>query len=294
MTSQLDRISKGRGFWAALDQSGGSTPKALASYGIPRSAYSTDEQMFNLIHESRTRLITNPAFTSEHVLAAILFEDTLHRDIEGLPSARYLWEKKGIVPILKIDKGLAPEQNGVQLMKPIPGLEETLKEAKSQGVFGTKERSYIKQANPEGIRAAADQQFELGKRVLAAGLVPGLEPEVDIFSADRAKSDELLKERILEDLDALDPSARVVLKLSIPAKDNYYADLIEHPKVLRVVALSGGYSQAEANEHLKRNHGLIASFSRALLEGLSADQSEEDYTRTLRASIEAIYEASVA
>lgn len=294
MTSQLDRISKGKGFWAALDQSGGSTPKALASYGVPPSAYSSDQQMFDLIHQSRTRLITNPAFTSEHVLAAILFEDTLHRDIAGLPSARYLWEKKGVVPILKIDKGLAPKQNGVQLMKPIPGLEDTLKEAKAQGVFGTKERSYITAANPEGIRAAADQQFELGKRVLAAGLVPGLEPEVDIFSSDRATSDQLLKQRILEDLDQLDADARVVLKLSIPARDNYYADLLEHPKVLRVVALSGGYRQAEACEHLKRNPGVIASFSRALLEGLHADQSDEEYTRTLRASIEAIYEASVA
>lgn len=290
---QLARFESARGFIAALDQSGGSTPKALRQYGIDDSQYSSEEEMFDLIQEARARIITSPVFTSDRILAAILFEGTLDRQIDGRPVAEYLWSVKGILPLLKIDKGLADERGGVQLMRDIPGLEDTLARAAGQGVFGTKERSVIHAANPEGIAQVVDQQFEVGARVLAAGLVPILEPEVNIAAPDKQQAEELLKAALLRGLDGLDDE-KVALKLSIPTVDGFYTDLIEHPKVARVVALSGGYSRDEANERLARNPGLIASFSRALLDGLTAQQSAEEYDRTLDASIESIYQASIA
>lgn len=290
---QLARFESARGFIAALDQSGGSTPKALRQYGIDDSQYSSEEEMFDLIQEARARIITSPVFTSDRILAAILFEGTLDRQIDGRPVAEYLWSVKGTLPLLKIDKGLADERGGVQLMRDIPGLEETLARAAAQGVFGTKERSVIHAANPEGIAQVVDQQFEVGARVLAAGLVPILEPEVNIAAPDKQQAEELLKAALLRGLDGLGDE-KVALKLSIPTVDGFYSDLIEHPKVARVVALSGGYSRDEANERLARNPGLIASFSRALLDGLTAQQSAEEYDRTLDASIESIYQASIA
>ncbi|MFZ1382217.1 MAG: fructose bisphosphate aldolase [Scrofimicrobium sp.] len=289
---RLSRFETGFGFIAALDQSGGSTPRALRQYGIDESQYSNDEEMFGLIHEARTRIITSPVFTSDRILGAILFEGTLERDIDGRPVVDYLWNEKGILPFLKIDRGLEAEEDGVQLMKPIPGLEETLERAAKQGVFGTKERSVIHSANPEGIKKVVKQQFELAEKVLDAGLVPIVEPEVDIKSADQAESDVLLKNDLLEALGKLG-DRKVALKLSPPVKDGFYADLIAHPNVARVVALSGGYSRDEANELLARNPGLIASFSRALLEGLTAQQNDEEFNKTLDASIESIYEASM-
>ncbi|MDF1489160.1 fructose bisphosphate aldolase [Tessaracoccus caeni] len=290
---QFARFESARGFIAALDQSGGSTPKALRQYGIDDSQYSSEEEMFDLIQEARARIITSPVFTSDRILAAILFEGTLDRQIDGRPVAEYLWSVKGTLPLLKIDKGLADERGGVQLMRDIPGLEETLARAAAQGVFGTKERSVIHAANPEGIAQVVDQQFEVGARVLAAGLVPILEPEVNIAAPDKQQAEELLKAALLRGLDGLGDE-KVALKLSIPTVDGFYTDLIEHPKVARVVALSGGYSRDEANERLARNPGLIASFSRALLDGLTAQQSAEEYDRTLDASIESIYQASIA
>lgn len=290
---QLARFESARGFIAALDQSGGSTPRALRQYGIDDSQYSSEEEMFDLIQEARARIITSPVFTSDRILAAILFEGTLDRQIDGRPVAEYLWSVKGTLPLLKIDKGLADERGGVQLMRDIPGLEETLARAAAQGVFGTKERSVIHAANPEGIAQVVDQQFEVGARVLAAGLVPILEPEVNIAAPDKQQAEELLKAALLRGLDGLGDE-KVALKLSIPTVDGFYTDLIEHPKVARVVALSGGYSRDEANERLARNPGLIASFSRALLDGLTAQQSAEEYDRTLDASIESIYQASIA
>jgi len=290
---QLDRIRTGKGFIAALDQSGGSTPKALQQYGIEPGRYSGDEEMFALVHEMRTRIIKSPAFDAKHILGAILFENTMDRKIDGLYTADYLWEKKGIVPFLKVDKGLAELDGGVQLMKPIPDLYDLLKRANGRNIFGTKMRSVIKEANPDGIRKVVEQQFAIGKQILAAGLVPIIEPEVDIHSPDKRESERILRDEIARHLSALDEGATVMLKLSIPTEDDFYLDLIEHPRVARVVALSGGYDQREANEKLARNRGLIASFSRALAEGLADQQTDEQFNATLSRSVQAIYEASI-
>lgn len=290
---QAARFEQQQGFIAALDQSGGSTPKALRAYGIEDSAYASDAEMFDLIHQARTRIITSPVFTGERVLGAILFEGTLDRQIEGKDPATYLWEVKGIVPFLKIDKGLEAENNGVQLMKEIPGLDALLARARAKGVFGTKERSVIKAADAQGIADIAQQQIDLGTRVLAADLVPILEPEVDINTPNKAQAEEMLKSELLRLLPSYG-SAKVGVKLTIPDVDGFYADLIGHPNVARVVALSGGYSRDDANERLKRNPALIASFSRALLDGLTAGQDDESFDKTLDASIESIYRASIA
>jgi fructose-bisphosphate aldolase class I len=280
------------GFIAALDQSGGSTPKALRLYGIPESAYSNDTEMMDLIHAMRTRIITSPAFNGDRILAAILFEATMDRDIEGRPTAEYLWDVKKVVPILKVDKGLAEEANGVQLMKPMPGLDALLAKAKSKGIFGTKMRSVIKQADPAGIKAIVDQQFEVGRQIIAAGLVPIIEPEVDIKCPDKAKAEALLKAEIMAQLDSLPEGQLVMLKLTLPEVDNLYADCIAHPRVLKVVALSGGYSRDEANERLARQHRMVASFSRALTEGLTAQQTDAEFNAALDTAIEGIYQAS--
>jgi fructose-bisphosphate aldolase class I len=280
------------GFIAALDQSGGSTPKALRLYGIPESAYSNDTEMMDLIHAMRTRIITSPAFNGDRILAAILFEATMDRDVEGQPTASYLWDVKKVVPILKVDKGLAEEANGVQLMKPMPGLDALLAKAKSKGIFGTKMRSVIKQADPAGIKAIVDQQFEVGRQIIAAGLVPIIEPEVDIKCPDKAKAEALLKAQIMAQLDSLPEGQLVMLKLTLPEVDNLYADCIAHPRVLKVVALSGGYSRDEANERLARQHRMVASFSRALTEGLTAQQTDAEFNAALDTAIEGIYQAS--
>lgn len=289
----MEFIKNGKGFIAALDQSGGSTPKALKLYGVPEDAYSTEEEMFGLIHEMRTRVITAPAFSSDSILGAILFEQTMDRKVEDHYTADYLWEKKGVVPFLKIDKGLGEEVDGVQMMKLISNLDETLQRANERNIFGTKMRSVIKVANPEGIKKVVAQQFKVGKQILAAGLMPIIEPEVDIHSKDKEKSEVLLKEEILNQLNALSENQNVMLKLTIPTVDNFYKELIDHPRVLRVVALSGGYARKEANVKLAANQGLIASFSRALSEGLYADQSEEEFNTRLKDSIKGIYEASI-
>lgn len=291
---QATRMTEAKGFIAALDQSGGSTPKALRAYGIQDDAYSSDAEMFDLVHAMRSRLITSPSFTSEKVLAAILFEMTMDREIEGIPTAQHLWEKKGIVPLLKIDKGLADEENDVQVMKPMPELDKLLDRGVEKGIFGTKERSVINAANAEGIQAVVDQQFEIGKQVLAKGMVPILEPEVTISIDDKKEAEELLKAALLKGLDDIPEGQQVMIKVSIPTVDNFYEDLINHPKVMRVVALSGGYERDDANERLSRNKGLIASFSRALLEGLTADQSQEEFDNTLATTIDGIYKASIA
>lgn len=291
-TEQFDRMKSGLGFVAALDQSGGSTPKALKLYGIEESEYSGDEQMFNLIHEMRTRIIKSPAFNSERILAAILFEMTMNRTIDGLGTAEYLWQKKGIVPILKIDNGLGSEAAGVQLMKPIPELASRLTSANSHGVFGTKMRSVIKSANAEGISKIVEQQFEIAKQILAADLVPIIEPEVDIKAADKVECEVLLKAELLKHLDSLPADQKVMLKLTIPTVPNFYEELVNHPKILRVVALSGGYTREDANAALSRNTGLIASFSRALTEGLSAKQSDAEFDKALDSSIQSIFDAS--
>ncbi len=298
MTSQTQRdmfekVKSENGFIAALDQSGGSTPKALRMYGVEESAYSNDEEMFTRVHEMRTRLITSSAFTGERILGAILFEDTLEKEIEGKSSAHYLWQAKRIVPFLKVDQGLAAEQNGVQLMKPIPDLDDLLAKANAQDVFGTKMRSVIKLANGEGIKQIVQQQFEIGKQILAAGLIPILEPEVDIHSPEKAEAETLLKAEISAHLDALPDDQVVMLKLTLPTEANFYRELIEHPKVLKVVALSGGYSREEANAKLTENNDMIASFSRALTEGLSAQQSDKEFDAMLDKAIENIYQASL-
>lgn len=290
---ETERMRSGRGFIAALDQSGGSTPKALKLYGIDESEYSGDTEMFDLIHQMRTRIITSSAFGGDRILAAILFLQTLDRDVEGTPSATYLWERKGIVPFLKIDEGLADATNGVQLMKPISDLDDVLEHAVAKGIFGTKERSVIGAADATGIAAIVDQQFELAQQVLAHGLVPILEPEITISIPDKADAEALLLDAILARLDDIPEDRRVMLKLSLPTTPNEYRRLIGHPKVLRVVALSGGYSRDEADELLAQNTGLIASFSRALTEGLTAQQSDAEFDKTLDASIQAIYDASV-
>jgi fructose-bisphosphate aldolase class I len=280
------------GFIAALDQSGGSTPKALKAYGIGEDAWSNDEEMFGVIHAMRTRIITSPAFNGDRILGAILFENTMDRDIEGTPTATYLWERKNVVPILKVDKGLADARDGVQVMKAMPSLDALLEKAVSKGVFGTKMRSVIKQADAKGIEAIANQQFEIGKQISAAGLVPILEPEVDIRCPDKAEAESLLKGQILAGLDALGADQTVMLKLTLPEEDNLYRECIEHPRVLRVVALSGGYSRDEANVRLARQHGMVASFSRALVEGMTAQQTDEEFNAALDASIQSIFEAS--
>jgi fructose-bisphosphate aldolase class I len=287
---QLEKARRGAGFIAALDQSGGSTPKALKLYGIPEDAYSSDEQMFDLVHEMRTRIITNPAFDAGRIMGAILFEQTMDRTVEGRPTADYLWNVKGIVPFLKIDKGLADEQDGAQTMKPIPGLDELLDRAVGNGVFGTKERSVIKLPGA-GLDAVVAQQFEIGGQVLAKGLVPIIEPEVDINSPRKAEAEDQLKAGLLDALNQLGDE-KVMLKLTLPDTDNLYRELVEHPNVIRVVALSGGYSRDEACEKLARNNGVIASFSRALTEGLTAQQSDEEFTATLDAAIAEIAKAS--
>jgi len=292
-TKQLERIHTGKGFIAALDQSGGSTPKALLQYGIQENSYSTEEEMYALVHEMRTRIIKSPAFDSEFILGAILFENTMDRSIDGQFTADYLWEKKGIVPFLKVDKGLDDLADGVQIMKPISNLDDLLKRAVERNIFGTKMRSVIKEANPVGIKKVVEQQFAIGQQISEMGLVPIIEPEVDIHSADKAVSEKLLKAALLEQLSALGTDVKVMLKLSIPTEDNFYRELIEDPHVLRVVALSGGYTQEEANERLARNHGLIASFSRGLSEGLNASQTEDEFNTMLSKSVQSIYEASI-
>jgi fructose-bisphosphate aldolase class I len=289
---QRQKIATAPGFIAALDQSGGSTPKALGLYGVTPDAWSNEEEMYAVVHAMRTRIITSPSFGGNRILAAILFENTMDRDIEGQPTADYLWNVKQVVPILKVDKGLAEEKDGVQLMKPMPDLDVLLKKAKSKNIFGTKMRSVIKQASPTGIAAIVEQQFEVARQIIAAGLVPIVEPEVDIHCPDKAKAEELLKAGILAELNALNADQAVMLKLTLPEHDNFYADCIAHPRVLKVVALSGGYSRDEANARLARNNGMVASFSRALAEGLTAQQSEQDFDAMLNDSIQSIFDAS--
>ena len=291
--SKRIRMHTGKGFIAALDQSGGSTPKALRLYGIAEDAYHNDEEMFDLVHEMRTRIMTCPSFTSEHILAAILFENTMDRKVNGEYTADYLWNQKEILPILKVDKGLAPLEHGVQLMKPMPQLDELLERAKERHIFGTKMRSIIKESNTDGIRAIVEQQFAIGRRICATGLVPILEPEVDINAADKADCEILLKAEIKKHLALLQDDEIIMFKLSIPSVDGFYSELMEDPHVLRVVALSGGYTRDEANARLARNPGLIASFSRALSQGLSVTQSDEEFEALLKESIQSIYDASI-
>ena len=290
---QLEKISSGQGFIAALDQSGGSTPKALRLYGVDESQYGNEAEMFDRIHEMRTRIITSPSFTGERILGAILFDQTMEREIEGLGSAEYLWQRKHVVPFLKVDKGLAAEGDGVQLMKPIPDLDDQLARANGHGVSGTKMRSVIKLADRGGVEAIVAQQFELGARILRAGLMPIIEPEVDIHSPQKADAEALLKAAILAHLERLEPGQQVMLKLTLPDRDGFYSDLVAHPRVLRVVALSGGYSRDEANEKLARNPGVVASFSRALTEGLTAQQSPAEFDKTLDGAIASIFAASL-
>lgn len=290
---QRQRMQTGRGFIAALDQSGGSTPKALKLYGIPESAYSNDVEMFDLIHAMRSRMVMSSAFNGDRVLGAILFEGTMDRSIGGMESAAYLWKEKRVIPFLKVDKGLADEVNGVQLMKPMPELGGLLARAKAKGIFGTKMRSVIKIADAAGIAAVVGQQFDIGRQILAHGLVPIIEPEVDIHSATKAEAEDMLRSAILDHLGSVSPDQPVMLKLTLPDSDGFYQPLVDHPNVLRVVALSGGYSRDEANQRLARNHGVIASFSRALTEGLSAQQSDSDFDAALDAAIESIYRASI-
>lgn len=290
---QLDKVLTGQGFIAALDQSGGSTPKALLLYGIEESAYSGDDEMFDLMHAMRSRIITSPSFGGDRVLGAILFEQTMDRKVEGVDTPTYLWQRKQVVPFLKVDKGLADQADGVQLMKSIDGLDGLLQRAAAKGVFGTKMRSVIKLADAVGVPAIIDQQFEIGAQILSAGLVPIIEPEIDIHSPQKAAAEALLRDAIMARLDHLRSDQRVMLKLTLPDADGFYSSLVEHPRVIRVVALSGGYDRADANERLARNPGVIASFSRALTEGLSAQQSDDEFNATLDASIKSIFEASI-
>ncbi|MCT2538532.1 fructose bisphosphate aldolase [Sedimentimonas flavescens] len=291
---QTEQMKKGAGFIAALDQSGGSTPKALRLYGVNEDAYSNETEMFDLIHAMRARIIKSPAFTGEKVVGAILFEQTMDRAVDGIPTATYLWEKRGVVPFLKIDKGLETEVNGCQMLKPIPGLDDLLARAVKAGIFGTKERSVISAANAEGIKAVVAQQFELGNQVIAHGLMPIIEPEVTITIADKAEAEEILRAEILAQLDALPEGKQVMLKLSLPSVPNFYKPLVDHPRVLKVVALSGGYSRDDANAMLAQNTGMIASFSRALTEGLSAQQTDAEFDAMLGGAIDSIYAASIA
>ncbi|MCC6869894.1 MAG: fructose bisphosphate aldolase [Burkholderiales bacterium] len=290
---QATKMTSGKGFIAALDQSGGSTPKALSLYGIKPETYSGEAQMFDLVHAMRTRIITSPAFTGERILGAILFEQTMDREIAGRGTADYLWNVKQVVPFLKVDKGLADEANGVQVMKPMPALTALLAHAKTKGIFGTKMRSVIKRADAKGIDAVVEQQFAVGKEILAAGLMPIIEPEVDIKAPDKAAAEALLKAALLRHLDALPTDAKVMFKLTPPSVDGFYADFVRHPKLMRVVALSGGYSRDAANALLAKNHGVVASFSRALTEGLTAQQTDEQFNAALDASIRSIYAASI-
>src|SRR6266508_5964735 len=289
---QLQKMKSQPGFIAALDQSGGSTPKALALYGIKEGAWSNEDEMFAIVHEMRTRMITSHAFNGKRIIGAILYENTMDRDIHGQPTANYLWNVKRVVPFLKVDKGLESEKDGVQLMKPIPSLAALLEKAKAKRIFGTKMRSVIKEASGAGIKDIVNQQFELAAQIIAAELMPIVEPEVDIRCPEKAKAEALLKAAILEKLNQLPAGQLVMLKLTLPEQDNFYADFVKHPKVLRVVALSGGYSREEANDRLRRNHGIIASFSRALAEGLSAQQSDTEFNAMLDKSIQSIFEAS--
>ncbi len=289
---QKQKIRTEGGFIAALDQSGGSTPKALALYGVQPDAWTDEEGMYRVVHQMRSRVITSPAFTGKRLIGAILFENTMDRDIEGQPTADYLWNVKGVVPFLKVDKGLEDEKDGVQTMKPMPQLDVLLQKAVAKNIFGTKMRSVIKLANPAGINAVVKQQFEVGKQIIAAGLVPIIEPEVDIKSPQKAEAEKLLKAAIIAELNRLGPQQIVMLKLTLPEQDNFYSDLIAHPNVLKVVALSGGYHLPEANARLSRQHGMVASFSRALAEGLSAQQSDADFNAKLDSTIESIYQAS--
>jgi len=289
---QLQKMRIQPGFIAALDQSGGSTPSALKAYGIKEDAWSNDDQMLAIVHQMRARIITSSSFTGERIIAAILFENTMDRDIEGWPTADYLSNVKHIVPFLKVDKGIEAEKDGVQLLKPMPGLAALLHKAKAKNIFGTKMRSFIKQANAAGIKAIVSQQFEIAGQILAAGLLPIIEPEVDIHCPDRAKAEEFLNAAILKELDELPADQSVMLKLTLPARDDFYADCVKHPKVLRVVALSGGFTREEANDRLRKNHGVVASFSRALVEGLSVQQSDAEFNALLDESIQKIYEAS--
>jgi len=291
-TQQLQRMKADPGFIAALDQSGGSTPGALRAYGIKEGAWSNDEEMLALVHQMRTRIITSPSFTGERILGAILFENTMDRNIEGQPTGDYLWNVKRVVPFLKVDKGLAAEKDGVQLMKPMPELAALLDKAKTKRMFGTKMRSFVKQANRAGIKDIVIQQFEAARQIIAADLVPIVEPEVDIHCLQKAKAEELLKAAILEELNGLPEGQLVMLKVTLQAKDDFYAECVNHPKVVRVLALSGGYTREEGNKRLRRNHGVVASFSRALVEGLSAQQSDAEYNALLDASIQSIFEAS--
>ena len=291
---QFEKMRNGRGFIAALDQSGGSTPKALKVYGIGEDAYSNDEEMFRVMHEMRSRIMRSPAFNGDRILGAILFEDTMNRQIDGRNSADYLWNVKNVVPIIKVDKGLAEEADGVQVMKPIPGLDDLLRRAVDKGFFGTKMRSVIKQGTKKGVNAIADQQFEVGRQIADAGLVPILEPEIDIHSPSKAEAEAMLKKALLDRLEQWPSDKYLMFKVTLPEEDNFYSELVDHPNVLRVVALSGGYSREEANSRLSRNKGVVASFSRALTEGLSAQQSDDEFDATLDKSVQSIFDASNA
>ena len=291
-TQKNEKMGSANGFIAALDQSGGSTPKALKLYGIEEDAWSSDEEMFSLVHQMRARIITSPAFNGERILGAILFVNTMDGEIEGHPTAEYLWEEKGVVPILKVDSGLADEADGIQLMKPMLGLDDLLSTAKDKGIFGTKMRSVIKSASPSGIKAIVDQQFEIGQKILDAGLVPIIEPEVDINAEEKASIEDMLKAEIMGHLEQVPAEQQVMLKLTLPEQDNLYLDCVNHPRTLRVVALSGGYSRDESNDRLAKQNGMVASFSRALTEGLSKQQSNEEFNNQLDQSIQSIVDAS--
>lgn len=293
-SDMLEKVATGQGFIAALDQSGGSTPKALAQYGVDPSEYSGEDEMFDRVHQMRSRIMTSPVFNGERVLGAILFEGTMDRTVEGLPTATYLWQERGVVPFVKVDQGLADEVDGIQLMKDMPDLDALLARASAAGVFGTKMRSVIKTATPTGIQQVVDQQFAVGLRIASAGLVPILEPEVDIHAPDKAEAEVLLRDALLAGLESVPASVKVMFKLTLPEQDGFYTPLVEHPRVLRVVALSGGYSRDDANARLARNPGVIASFSRALVDGLSARMDAEEFDRALDASIGAIHAASIA
>ena len=290
---QLKNMKTEDGFIAALDQSGGSTPKALALYGIKDDAWSNDDEMFAVVHQMRTRIMASPNFNGQRILAAILFENTMDRAVEGKPTAGYLWDVKNVVPILKVDKGLADENDGVQMMKPNPGLDDLLVKARSKGIFGTKMRSVIKQANADGVTAIVQQQFEVGRQICAAGLVPIIEPEVDIHCPEKSRAESFLRDALLSELNGLNSDEQVMLKLTLPEEDNFYSQCVNHANIVRVVALSGGYSREEANARLSRNAGVIASFSRALAEGLAAQQSDDEFNTTIGSSIESIYQASI-
>jgi fructose-bisphosphate aldolase class I len=290
---QIEKIRSEPGFLAALDQSGGSTPKALANYGVGADAFDNDDQMYEVVHAMRCRIMTSPAFHGERIMGAILFENTMDRDVEGQPTADYLWQVKRVVPFLKVDKGLADEHNGAQLMKPMPNLDALLRKARDRNIFGTKMRSVIKTANADGVNAVVAQQFEVGCQIVGAGLVPIIEPEVDITSPQKAACEDLLRTALMANLDQLGEGQLVMLKLTLPEQDDFYASCIAHPNVLKVVALSGGYSRDEANQRLAAQHGMVASFSRALSEGLSAQQSDAEFNQVLDASIESIFQASI-